>query len=65
MLREPASAGRVFNLNTAGLSNGLIRLGDEYPDLSVRLTRTAGLDQLTLPTVPADRVLAHYYETRR
>ena len=49
----------------SGLSNGLIRLSDEYPDLSVRLTRTAGLDQLTLPTVPADKVLTRYYETRR
>jgi len=65
VLREPANAGRVFNLNTAGLSNGLTCLSDEYPDLSVRLTRTAGLDQLTLPTIPADKVLAHYYETRR
>lgn len=65
VLREPANAGRVFNLNTAGLSNGLIRLSDEYPDLSVRLTRTAGLDQLTLPTAPADKVLTRYYETRR
>ena len=65
VLREPVNAGRVFNLSTAGLSNGLTRLGDEYLDLAVRLTRTAGLDQLTLPRAMPDQVLTRYYETRR
>jgi len=65
VLREPANAGRVFNLSTAGLSNVLTRLGDEHPDLEVRLTRTAGLDQLTLPQATPDQVLVRYYEARR
>ena len=65
VLRDPANAGRVFNLKTADLSNGIIRLSNEYPDLSVRLTRTAGLDQLTLPPTEANTVLAQYYEARR
>jgi len=63
VLREPANAGRVFNLDTAGLSDGLTRLNDEHPDLAVRLTRTAGLDELTLPAATAEEVLIRYYET--
>ena len=65
VLREPANAGRVFNLGTAGLSDGLTCLSDEYPDLTVCLTRTAGLDELTLPVATAEEVLIRYYETRR
>ena len=63
VLREPANAGRVFNLSMASLSDGLTRLSDEYPDLTVRLTRTAGLDELTLPVATAEEVLIRYYET--
>lgn len=63
VLREPSNAGRVFNLSMAGLSIGVTRLGDEYPDLAVRLTRTAGLDQLTLPQTTPDEVLTRYYES--
>ncbi|TEU14537.1 MAG: DUF4007 family protein [Anaerolineales bacterium] len=65
VLREPANAGRVFNMGTAGLSDALTRLNDEHHDLAVRLTRTAGLDELTLPLATAEEVLIHYYETRR
>ncbi len=65
VLREPANAGRVFNIGTAGLGNRLTRLSDDYPDLAVRLTRTAGLDQLTLPPATANQALTRYYETRR
>jgi len=65
VLREPGNVGRVFNLGTAGLGNCLTCLNDDYPELTVRLTRTAGLDQLTLPQVTADQVLTRYYETRR
>lgn len=64
VLREPANAGRVFNLGTTGLSDRITRLKDEHPDLAVHLTRTSGLDQLTLPTATANEVLARYYETR-
>jgi hypothetical protein len=62
VLREPANDGRVFNLGTIGLSECFARLNDEYPDLVVRLTRAAGLDQLTLPAIPSDEVLMRYYE---
>ncbi len=65
VLRAPANAGRVFNLSTASLSNGLTRLSDEHPNLAVRLTRTAGLDQLTLPQATPNQVLAHYFEGQR
>jgi hypothetical protein len=63
VLREPANAGRVFNLSMASLSDGLTRLSDEYPDLTVHLTRTAGLDELTLPVATGEEVLIRYYET--
>ena len=63
VLREPANAGRVFNLSTASLSDSLTRLNDEYPNLAVRLTRTAGLDELTLPVATAEEVLIRYCET--
>jgi len=61
VLREPANAGRVFNISTSGLSEAITRLNDAYPHYSVHLRRTAGLDQLTLPTIAADEVLNHYY----
>jgi hypothetical protein len=64
VLREPGNVGRVFNLGSEGLGNRLNRLNDDHPELTVRLTRTAGLDQLTLPRVTADQVLTLYYEPR-
>lgn len=63
VLREPFNVGRVFNLGTAGLSLCLTRLGDEHPELAIRLTRTAGLDQLTLPAALPDEVLSCYFES--
>lgn len=65
VLTAQANAGRVFNLSRASLSSGLTRLNDEHPSLAVRLTRTAGLDQLTLPRATPDQVLIRYFETRR
>ena len=62
-LREPVNVGRVFNLGIAGLSLCLNRLSVEYPDLTVHLTRSTGLDQLTLPTALSDQVLNRYFES--
>jgi len=39
----------------------LSQLNDRYPQWRVQLTRTSGLDQLTLPNVPAEMVMEHYY----
>jgi len=63
-LREPMSAGRVFNLGAAGLIDLLNRLETRYPDWAVHLVRTAGLDQLTLPEEQPLAVLEQYYEER-
>ncbi len=65
VLREPMSVGRVFNLGAAGLLEVLDRLAMRYPQLAVRLTRTAGLDRLTLPDAHPLWVLEQYYQRRR
>ncbi len=64
VLREPMSVGRVFNLGTASLLAVLDRLAVRYPRWAVRLTRTAGLDRLTLPDVQPLQVLEQYYRER-
>ncbi len=64
VLREPMSAGRVFNLGTTGLLAILDRLAMRYPQWAVRLTRTAKLDRLTLPDVQPLQVLEQYYQDR-
>ena len=64
VLREPMNVGRVFNLGAAGLLAALDQLTIRYPQLAVRLTRTAGLDRLTLPEVQPLRVLERYYRGR-
>jgi len=58
VLREPMNAGRVFNLNTAILADLLTNLNKQYPDWSVRFIRTAGLDELDLPAVEPNQILA-------
>lgn len=60
VLREPINAGRVFNLNTAVLTELLANLNKQYPDLAVRFVRTAGLDELDLPAVEPKQVLARF-----
>lgn len=60
VLREPMNAGRIFNLNTAILADLLATLNKQYPDLSVRFVRTAGLDELDLPAIEPNRILARY-----
>lgn len=64
VLREPMSVGRVFNLGAAGLIEILNRLEIQYPEYAVRLIRTAGLDQLTLPETEPMAVLERYYKER-
>lgn len=61
-LRDAKNVGRTFNIGLVTLEEILARIEDEYPDLQVRLTRTGGLDQLTLPNVSAENVLRKFYE---
>lgn len=64
VLREPMNVGRIFSLTTTVLSELLAALNKDYPDLSVRFVRTAGLDQLTLPTCEAIDILSRFYSKR-
>lgn len=60
-LREPANVGRTFNIGMMALEDLATRLEDNYPELKIRLTRTGGLDQITLPEASADDVLGQFY----
>ncbi len=62
VLREPKNVGRTFNIGMLALEELLMRLEDIHPEWAVRLTRTGGLDQLTLPDVQAFDVLRVFYE---
>ena len=62
VLRNPVNVGRTFNLSTAGLTALLDALNKQYPYLRVDFTRTAGLDQLTLPNYTPQEILALYAE---
>lgn len=64
VLREPMNAGRIFNMTTTTLSDLLAELNKGYPDLRIQFVRTAGLDQLTLPTCRAIDILNRYYSER-
>jgi hypothetical protein len=61
-LREPKNAGRVLNIGMQTLEEILLKLEESYPDFVIRLTRTGGLDQLTLPNISADEVLQIFYQ---
>ena len=61
VLREPMNAGRTFNIGLTDFEQLLGRLNDNH-DWRITLTRTAGLDQLTLPDVAADTVLCKLFE---
>ena len=63
-LRDPFSVGRVFNLGAAALLESLEHLATQIPEWAVRLTRTAGLDRLTLPQVAPETVMERYYQER-
>lgn len=64
-LLAPRSPGRAFNLGAAALLEVLAQLGLRYPNVAVYLTRTAGLDRLTLPRGESlEAVLHRYYQER-
>lgn len=60
-LREPCNVGRTFNLKPTAFEDLLSQLNDTYPEWRVQLTRTGGLDQLSLPNVSAQDVMTQYY----
>ena len=62
ILREPMNAGRVFNIGLSDFEALLERLYKDY-GWQIRLTRTAGLNQVYLPNKKADDVLHDLYET--
>lgn len=64
VLREPMNAGRIFSLTTTLISDLLAELNKDYPEMGVRFVRTAGLDQLTLPSIGAIDILTRYYNER-
>lgn len=64
-LREAKNAGRTFNIGMTALEIILSELADIAPEWQVHLTRTSGLDQITLPKVSADEVLLAYYESQQ
>lgn len=61
-LREPMNVGRTFNIGMRVFEELAARLEDTNPDWRIRLTRTGGLDQLTLPNVASHEVLEEFYE---
>ena len=64
-LREPNNVGRVLNIGARDLEEMLVCMEDQFPiEFQVRLTRTGGLDQLTLPNIPAKKILGMYYTER-
>jgi hypothetical protein len=63
-LREPANVGRIFNVGISGLESMLTKLADRFPDYRVHLSRTGGLDQLTLPNATSEVVLEYFYENQ-
>jgi len=60
-LREPCNVGRTFNIKPTDFEDLLSQLSDQYPEWRVTLTRTGGLDQLTLPETTAQIVMERYY----
>ncbi|MEM2126123.1 MAG: DUF4007 family protein [Candidatus Methanosuratincola sp.] len=60
-LHTPFSAGRVFHMTATTLLESLDYLASQTPEWAVRLTRTGGLDRLTLPPVSPQMVLERYY----
>jgi hypothetical protein len=65
VLREAGNVGRVLNISSRDLDEMLSRMEDQFsPEFQVRLVRTGGLDQLTLPDIAAESVLYQYYTKR-
>jgi hypothetical protein len=61
VMREPCNVGRTFNMKPTDFEDLLNQLNDRYPQWRVQITRTSGLDQLTLPNVSAESVMESYY----
>ncbi len=61
VMREPCNVGRTFNIRPTDFEDLLSQLNDRYPQWRVQITRTGGLDQLTLPSVSAEIVMERYY----
>jgi hypothetical protein len=64
-LREPKNVGRALNIGLQVLEDLLMRLEESEPKLAVRLTRTGGLDQLTLPDISPKELLEEFYQRSR
>jgi len=64
-LREARNVGRTFNISVTKLEEILSNLADRYPEWRVHLTRTGGLDQMTLPEVPSNEVLQTFYTSQQ
>jgi hypothetical protein len=62
VLRDPMNIGRTFNVGLTGFEDLLGRLDDSYSEWRVTLTRTGGLDQLTLPDVKPELVLERFFD---
>ena len=61
-LREPMNVGRTFNIGMRGFEDLASQLENLDPIYRIHLARTAGLDQITLPSeVEASEVLDQYY----
>ena len=61
-LREPCSVGRTLNVKPMDFEDLLSQLNDTYPSCQVQLTRTGGLDQITLPPIIAEDVMEIFYQ---
>jgi len=61
-LREPMNVGRTLNIGLQALEDLLMRLEESESKLAVRLSRTGGLDQLTLPDISSKDVLQEFYQ---
>jgi len=60
-LRESKNVGRTFNIGMTNFEDLLGRLNDNYPEWRVTLSRTGGLDVLTLPSVPKETLLNQFF----
>lgn len=61
-LREPMNVGRTFNIGIRGFEELATQLENLDPMYRIYLARTAGIDQITLPSdIEAGEILEEYY----
>lgn len=65
VLREPGNAGAIFALDSLGLAEVLARLGDRFPQYSVKFVRTAGLESIVLPSVSEEELTEEIFRQIR